>query len=347
VNTITRTLFLLVLGLLTACDREDPIRVYNAPKDPAKPVDTLLASEEPAHREPHIHWTVPQGWRSLPAGQMRYAAFALSDDDPPLTLTVIPLARSGQAAEILPNVNRWEQQLGLPPSTEADLPKVVSTIEVNGLTIHSIDLLGPPSNDSSRQRMLAAILPFDERVWYFKVVGPAERLAAEKPNFDSFLKSISFDSGTHAASPASLAEFSTPSGWQKDPPAAPPRMLSFQIAGGGEVVVTRMESSSFGSLADNINRWRRQLGMEPVADTSAYQPREIPVGQSGGLLFEISSPDKTLLAAMAAVEDDVWFVKLTGPTHIVAEQRGNFESFLKSLRFSAGAPQQGHPAARP
>lgn len=337
---------LIAAALLAGCDREEAIISYNAPKDSAKPVESVV-TDAPGHsQEPQIHWSVPAGWKELPAQEMRYAAYSVAPDDPSVVMTVIPLGQAG--GQLLPNVNRWEQQLGLPPTPEADLNKIVKRITVSGMPIDTVDLIGPKPADGQKQmRMLAAILPQGQRVWFFKLVGPAEIVAAQKSNFDALLQSIHFDTGEgHGPAVTTLETWTTPPGWQQDRSAIAPRVLSFQIGAGeqkAEVVVTKMESQNFGSIADNINRWRGQVGLEPTNDLGIYKQERIALGQAEGVLFDVVGPEsagpqrKRLLAVLAVVENDVWFFKIIGPAAVVAEQRPAFETFLKSVRFTAQA----------
>src|SRR5687768_12241823 len=106
----------LVLG---GCEKEDGVVVYTAPKEPERPVQ---AAQGPAGSRAQVglQWTVPAAWRPIPASGMRYAAFQITEDEPAVVLTVIPLPPSPLAA----NVNRWEGELGLPASKEEDVDKL-------------------------------------------------------------------------------------------------------------------------------------------------------------------------------------------------------------------------------
>ena len=118
-----------------------------------------------------VDWTVPAGWKELPGQQMRFASFQVSPEKPDVQLTVIPLG--AEAGNLLDNVNRWEKQLGLPPTPEQDLGKIVNDLDVNGSQASAVDLTGP-ANANPRMQMLGAIIPHDGRVWFFKLVGPAD-----------------------------------------------------------------------------------------------------------------------------------------------------------------------------
>src|SRR3954469_9254768 len=178
-------MFALIVAALIACgcDRDEPIAAYQAPKEQVRAPDSPRAQPKP------IDWNLPEGWRALPGDGMRYAAFAVSADDPNLVVTVVPL---GPNLPMLANINRWEGQIGLQPSGEGDLSKLLKPVEVNGETAQTIDIIGPEQNGKPKQRILAAIFERKDRTWYLKLQGDAEKVAAQQQKFDAFVKSVRF-----------------------------------------------------------------------------------------------------------------------------------------------------------
>src|SRR5947207_1498081 len=53
-----------------------------------------------------------------------------------------------------------------------------------------VDLIGP--KESGGQRILGALLPHEDRVWFFKLAGPSDKVGAQKEKFEAFLRSIQF-----------------------------------------------------------------------------------------------------------------------------------------------------------
>lgn len=338
-----------------------------------------------------IDWRIPQGWTAIPAGQMRLAAFQVSQQDPSVLLTVIPLA--GASGGVLANVNRWEGQIGLPSTPEADLPKIVKRIQVDGKPVDVVDLMGA-ATANPRQRLLGAIMPHEGRTFYFKLAGPEAIVAPQKANFDAFIASIHFDGpGGHvdrpttapagqaagggnmpplpdghpplpgagnpqmpeghppipgaaqagAAAPVWETEitYTSPQGWTKDGPL-PLRVASFQIGTGdrrAEVIVSKLPAVGSGSYAENITRWRGQVGMPPLTAGEQQTSTPIIVGGVDAALFDFTGPGdaqraKRMQLAWVPKGQDWWFIKLIGPSDVVAGQVGNFDTFTKSIKFN-------------
>ena len=356
---------ILTLGMVLAgCEKDDKVVVYTTPKDaprsnPAVPPNptaspTPVIDESklpPAQTE--IQWTVPQGWQQQPGAEMRYASFLIWPDHPEIQLTVIPLG--AEAADVLPNVNRWEGQVGLTPSALTELPKVVKRVTVGDLNIDTVDLTGPESANP-RLRILAAILPHADKTWFFKLQGPAELIGTQKGNFDAFIKSIHFANGAPppavgataggagatpgvaGATPPSAggASWSIPAGWQQEP-EKPMRVASFK-AGDAELIITQFGKDNIGGPLANINRWRGQAGLQPLTDQNQANPQSISVNGKDGALFDFSGdasdPNaKRVRVAMVYDGEQVWFFKLQGPAKAVGEQQPAFDQFLKSVQF--------------
>ena len=79
-------------------------------------------------------WTLPDGWRQKAESGMRFATLEFGPADQPLELTVIPLGipPGEPSAYVLSNVNRWRQQLNLPPIAAAELDQQTEKIELDG-----------------------------------------------------------------------------------------------------------------------------------------------------------------------------------------------------------------------
>jgi hypothetical protein len=370
----------LIGASLLGCDDRDEgaIRVQRVPKQPGSTTMPVLASaggmnaadiKPPPASPSEPHWTVPAGWKALPASQMRFAAFQISPDHPEVQLTVIPLG----SQDVLANIVRWQGQLKLPPSTEADLPRLLQRIQVAGHPIDLVDLTAPET-ESPRQRILGAILSHGDRDWFFKLMGPVDVVAAQKDNFDAFIRSIHFDHGDDAHAPTAAApapplppqaqqlpaghpptgggvpantatspqiSYAAPAGWTQQPPL-PLRVVSFTAGDGTDVIVSQLSSTGSGSYLDNVNRWRGQVGLPPIKEGDPQPSKPVIVGGIDGALFDLTGPSeqppvRRMLLAWVPRGDQWWFIKMVGPQAVVNQQEANFNSFVQSIKFDTGA----------
>jgi hypothetical protein len=132
------------------------------------------------------------------------------------------------------------------------------------------------------------------------------------------------------------------------------RVGSFKIHGKdnqvADVSVIPLAGLAGGDL-DNVNRWRGQVGMEPV--TEADLPRlaeKISVDGSDGQLYDLdgrnpgSGDPMRVLAAVVRRGGTAWFFKMTGDGLLVATEKPAFVGFLKTVRFTVSGPNAGFAA---
>ncbi len=193
---------------LSAC-RDPQIASYRVPKekDPAPPAPSASATPRtapapaaPAPAEatmantavrtadgPGLAWTAPAHWTAKPAAAMRKATYTITGDagaTAELSVTAFPGAVGGDLA----NVNRWRQQLQLPPIAAADLAAATGRVEANGLRAITVDLTGTAAGAPTR--VLGAIVPVGDSTWFFKLTGPVDLLGREQAAFAAFVKTI-------------------------------------------------------------------------------------------------------------------------------------------------------------
>ena len=145
-----------------------------------------------------------------------------------------------------------------------------------------------------------------------------------------------------------------PAGWVQKP-AAEMRLASFSAPGkNGQMVdisIVPLPGMAGGDLA-NVNRWRGQVGLDPVQDADlAALGQEVTVGDSKAQLYDLAGTPageavkQRILAVGLHREDTEWFFKATGDDDSVASQKASFISFLGSIQFvAASALPADHPA---
>ncbi|MCX5660120.1 MAG: hypothetical protein NTW19_10415 [Planctomycetota bacterium] len=135
-----------------------------------------------------------------------------------------------------------------------------------------------------------------------------------------------------------------PVAWKVVPNGGPFRVAAFRVGGNkpvesAEIVITSF-SGGVGSLLDNINRWRGQVGLEPVADPKDQPAEALAKNADPAVVFDIVGPasqppeKRHIVVAMIIHGEQSWFVKMTGGQEVVAAQKPTFTTFVRSLRFS-------------
>lgn len=125
----------------------------------------------------------------------------------------------------------------------------------------------------SQDRMLAAMIPHGEKTWFFKVTGPADALASQVESFKKLVGSV------HFAAAGTPPEWTLPADWQERP-ASGMRFATIVIGGEDkplEISVIPLPSppqDPAGYALSNINRWRGQLGLPPIATTQLSKETE-------------------------------------------------------------------------
>ncbi len=131
--------------------------------------------------------------------------------------------------------------------------------------------------------------------------------------------------------------WTAPSGWRRAPDRTS-RLVSF-FCGDDDAVecyVTVLPGDAGGALA-NVNRWRNQLGRDPITEGELARCAKLAMlGGEATLVDFDASPTSAkagarLLGTLITHAGQSVFVKLTGPSARVEAQRGAFESFARSL----------------
>src|SRR5262245_33260577 len=116
-NPTRPTFALLVLSvLLSACGDEGG---FQKPRETAGPAPSSSAPvQPPASTAGKLEWDLPAGWTEQPTSPYRQANFRL----PGGTKAECYLSfLGGEAGGLAGNIDRWRNQLGLPPLPPAEL----------------------------------------------------------------------------------------------------------------------------------------------------------------------------------------------------------------------------------
>ena len=133
-------------------------------------------------------WDVPEHWKELPATTMLLAKFQLSDSDGG-TAEVTVSSLGGDGGGLLGNINRWRGQVGMPAITSDQLPEAVTSLDLLEGTASIVDVTGPGAEGEER-RLVVVVHPHGGQTWYYKMMGRAGLVGAEKESLIQFVKSI-------------------------------------------------------------------------------------------------------------------------------------------------------------
>jgi len=183
----------VALLALTACDQA-AVKSYTIPKEqpvvtsePAEPnpMRPLPGMAEQAAAAGELQYTVPAGWRELPASGIRKATLQIEDAE--LSVLVFP----GDVGGELANINRWREQIGLAAVEKSALATITRALTISQHPASYVDLIGPEKS------IKGAILPFHGRTWFFKLLGPSDSVQANEAGLLEFLDSVQLPDNAH------------------------------------------------------------------------------------------------------------------------------------------------------
>ena len=194
--------YLSLVVALTGCGKNSEIKVYRVSKAPLEESgdasNTAMPANAPSPSMPggmgptapsretsaQIKWAKPENWNEVPPSAMRYASFSAGTANEKIDISVVTF--SGEGGSDADNVNRWRQQLQLPPMSAEAVATQITPLQTEAATFATTDIAGPNA------RTLAAWTRRGGQAWFFKATGPAAAIEKEKPGFVKFVQSIRF-----------------------------------------------------------------------------------------------------------------------------------------------------------
>jgi hypothetical protein len=134
------------------------------------------AAGEPA-AAPSGNWPAPASWKEQKPGMMQDAKFIAAGGK-----AIVTVSRAGGA--LAANIQRWQGQIGVSASTDAEAEKLATPIDVGGVASKIVDLAG------ASQRMVTVIVPKGEMSVFFKMMGDPAAVGAEKEAFIEFVRKV-------------------------------------------------------------------------------------------------------------------------------------------------------------
>lgn len=300
---------------------------------------------------PAFKWKTPSHWEQQPAASMRLASFSIKGKEGAFAdVSVVVLG--GAAGGILENVNRWLNQLGQPAIDEEKLKAMMRSIASGLGPIEVVDLQGLPAGGDPLKdgRILAGMASINDRTLFFKMRGNSALVESEKENFLQWLASTrqepapasvenvpSPGADSQAEQVAAKPKFQAPASWQPKPLSAM-RFASFSASNSSgesaDISAISFPGGTGGDLA-NVNRWRGQVGLDPVAD--AELPAQITrIDSKAGPIqvVDLQGPKARLMAGWISHAGNTWFFKISGPPILLDSEKANFLQWLKTIEFA-------------
>ena len=173
----------------------------------------------------------------------------------------------------------------------------------------------------------AAMSGSDNAAWFFKLTGPDETILAHLKSFTDIIRSVRFESG--------VPDYDVPEGWEsKSGPA--PRYQTLTIPETDpplEVAISSLpvpSSSGMSSyLKANVDRWRGQLGLDPMTGPDWLEQAEI-----AGEITKFADESR-----------EVTIVNLEGATETFGKTRMFAAILMTSSPSSAPPPRTTSPSA--
>ena len=353
-----------VAALTASCDRKSEIKVYRVVKAPLEESATGQQNTMPTNlpspgfpggaamaQMPMMSVSTPPGWEPQPPSQMRQASFLVKGEKG-AAVDISLVALGGSASNVLDNVNRWLGQLGQPPITDEKLAEVTQHLTTSLGDVAVFDLAGLPrdADPAKDGRIIAAMVGGPNGTMFFKMRGNAELTEAQKNDFMKWVAAIcNAQTGTMTADKSApmvapeasntpQIKWQTPAGWS-EVPASSMRYASFNAsdAKGDKVDISVVTfPGEGGSDADNVNRWRKQIGLEPI-DDKQIAALIVPVNGTNGdfSTLDMKSGDDRVIAAWTRRDGRSWFFKMSGPSAALDTQKSKFVDFLRSIQFQS------------
>ena len=139
-----------------------------------------------------------------------------------------------------------------------------------------------------------------------------------------------------SADSAPEISYTVPETWETLEPSGI-RKANFKIESeeySADVTILTFPGDVGGSLA-NINRWREQIGLEPVTSETMSQISEpYEIAGHKGLYVYLEGGSQSILGAILPFHGNTWFFKMLGDTPLVFANDAAMKQFLDSVRFA-------------
>lgn len=139
--------------------------------------------------------------------------------------------------------------------------------------------------------------------------------------------------GPTDAAAAPTLTYDTPEGWK------PGRMnrfrkAAFVVEDGKEQAETTVIPLRISSLLDNVNRWRREVGLKDIqTEQLPKHTQQFMVDSIEGHYVQCVGATRTVLGVLVEYGGQIWFITLKGDNALAKREQKHFEEFAGSIKF--------------
>ena len=157
---------------------------------------------------------------------------------------------------------------------------------------------------------------------------------------------VATTSPSQAAAPSPPVIWTLPEDWAEVANTEPMRVAT--LSAGPENVEVSLSAfpGPAGGVLANVNRWRGQLGLDPVDEAGLVETMESSTGHGATVaIVDLQSPDgdRMLAAIVDPGDGHTWFVKAIGDTDPLESIIESFRVFSRSIRIDPDFdPHAGH-----
>jgi len=143
----------------------------------------------PENAVPNFTSQVPESWRVAKKNMMQLAAYEVGDVGESDRKAIISVSVAG--GNLVQNLNRWREQVGLGDLDADALAEQAHSIKVDGADGIEVAFAGPADAEKPKS-VVGVIVRVQGQQWFIKLIGIPELVAQEKAHFEEFVKSIRF-----------------------------------------------------------------------------------------------------------------------------------------------------------
>jgi hypothetical protein len=140
-------------------------------------------------------WTTPPGWEVTAPTPMIHSKWVVTGGDSGSVTEITASVFPGETGGLVANLNRWRSQVGLSPAPDAELLALENNLDVLGGKATLADFTGSSPEDGAEKRMIAAVVRRGPQTWFYKILGPAPAVEAQRDAFVRFVQTVQYPPG--------------------------------------------------------------------------------------------------------------------------------------------------------